>query len=130
MKPASPTFGIHPLLLSLAAYALLLPVFLLLARLIGVQTPWQTIALALFPVVLVVWGLWAVLRLIAGTDELERKIQVEGLVFAVVPITLLTFAYGFLEEFAGFPRVPMFAVWAMLAVSRGVGLVIANRRYR
>ena len=130
MKPASAIFSTQPLLLGLATYALLLPVFLLLAGRIGVQTPWPTIALALFPVVLVVWGLWAILRLIASTDELERKIQVEGLVFAVVPTTLLTFAYGFLEEFAGFPRVPMFAVWAMLAVSRAVGLVMANRRYR
>lgn len=121
---------LHPLLMGLVAYLVLLPSFLLLARIIGVPTSWQTVALVLIPVVFVMWALQNLFRLITRLDELDQKIQVEALTFAVVPITVLTFGYGFLEEFAGFPKVPMFAVWAMLALSRAVGLLIAYRRYR
>jgi hypothetical protein len=88
------------------------------------------VALAPIPVAFVMWALQNLFRLIARLEELDQKIQVEALTFAVAPITLLTFGHGFLEEFAGFPKVLMFAVWAMLALLRAVGPVMAYRRYR
>jgi hypothetical protein len=62
-------------------------------------------------------------------DELQRKIQSEGILFAFVITAVVTFSYGFLEVYAGFPRLSMFFVWPVLAMGWMAGATLASRRY-
>jgi hypothetical protein len=85
-------------------------------------------AVALVPVLAVVLVLWAVLRSLAGLDELQRRIQLEGTVFGYVAVGLGTFAYGFLEE-VGLPHLSWIWVLPLMIGGWGVGVVLARRRY-
>jgi hypothetical protein len=92
------------------------------------EAPWRY-AVAVLPVLPVLLVLWAVQRFVAELDELQRRVQLEGLAFACVGTGVLTFTYGFLEG-VGLPHLSwtwvlpgMFALW-------GLGVALAGRRYQ
>jgi hypothetical protein len=62
-------------------------------------------------------------------DELQRKIQLEAVVFGFCGTALLTFSYGFLEN-AGFPHLNWIWIFPLMAALWGLGQAIAARRYR
>lgn len=72
---------------------------------------------------------WAVYRQLGRMDELQRRVQLEAFAFAFAGTALLTFSYGFLET-AGYPRLPMFAVWPLMATLWMIGGIVSSRRYR
>ena len=88
------------------------------------------ILLALLPVVPVVWALLGWIDALRARDELQRRIFTEAAAFALGLTAALTISYGFLESYAGLPRLSMFWVWAVIAVSYVLGQLIASRRYR
>lgn len=83
---------------------------------------------ALLPVVPIAYGVWAYARLLSRIDELQQRIHLSGLAFAVGVTGLLTLALGLLEV-AGMPSVSMIAVFPMLTTFWGIGLALATRRY-
>jgi len=92
------------------------------------ETAWRY-PLALSPVLPASAALVAFLRFFRGVDEMEQRMHLEGLVFAFGASALATFAYGFLEG-AGFPHLNWTFVWPVMAMSWGVGNVLARNRYR
>ena len=87
------------------------------------------IPVALAPMAPALCILWAVIRGIAEMDELQRRIQLEGLAFGFGGTAIVTFSYGFLEN-VGFPQLSMFVVWPVMAALWILGLRLATRRYR
>ena len=71
----------------------------------------------------------AIMRQLNRLDELQRRVQLDGLATSFLGTALVTFSYGFLEN-AGLPRLSMFVVWPLMAAFWIVGTLAANRRYR
>jgi hypothetical protein len=86
-------------------------------------------AVAVLPVLPAVLVLWAVQRFVAEQDELQRRIQLEGLTVAYVGTGVLTFGYGFLEG-VGLPHLSWTWVLPLMIALWGIGVVLAGRRYR
>jgi hypothetical protein len=87
------------------------------------------IPVALLPMLPCLAAAWVILRHIRHLDEFQRKLQFDAVVFAFVCTALLTFGYGFLEG-QGLPRLSMFAVWPLMGSLWGVGVALAQWRYR
>lgn len=87
------------------------------------------IPLALAPMIPAILAALAKVDGFRELDELQRKIQSEGILFAFVITAVVTFSYGFLEVYAGFPRLSMFFVWPVLAMGWMAGATLASRRY-
>lgn len=113
----------------LALYAGVLAASILLLRNVtGTSGPVATVV-ALLPMLPASAVCWVVLRQLRRMDELDRRIQLEALAFAFAATAVVSFSYGFLET-VGYPRLPMFTVWPVMATLWLVGLRLASRRYR
>ena len=111
------------------AYAAVLALsIVLLVTVTGTSGPVAAVV-ALLPMIPASAICWVVLRQLRRMDELHRRIQLEALAFAFAGTAIVSFSYGFLET-VGFPRLPMFTVWPVMATLWIVGLRLANRRYR
>ncbi len=113
--------------------AMLLYVVVLIASIWGLQgmrvsDDWRFV-IALLPCAPIFLVVVAILRQLRRDDELQRKIQFEALAFAFAGTALATFGYGFLEN-VGFPKLPTFAIWPIMAVLWIAGLLVVRRRYR
>jgi hypothetical protein len=62
-------------------------------------------------------------------DEMQRRIQLEGLAFSSIATAVLTLTYGFLGN-AGLPQLSWVWVWPVMGVCWAVGLALARRRYQ
>jgi uncharacterized protein YacL len=71
----------------------------------------------------------AVLRLFRTLDELQQKIQKEGIVYAFTGTLVLTLLCGFLEN-AGLPRLSWIYVTTVMGICYALGIAIAKVRYR
>ena len=89
---------------------------------------WWRIPLALLPVIPAVFGIIAYMRFVGRIDELQRRIQFEGLAFGFGVAGILTFSYGFLEN-VGFPHINLLWVFPLMIVLWGIGTGIAARKY-
>ena len=92
------------------------------------DSPWR-FAIALLPVIPVIFLILAFLRYLAGIDELQQKIQLQAIGFAAGTTGLLTFAYGFLE-LVGFPQFSTFFIFPMMIMLWGLGLAYFTGRYK
>jgi peptidoglycan/LPS O-acetylase OafA/YrhL len=113
--------------------AMVLYVLALIASIWVLQGGWIAddwrLIVALLPCVPLFLVVIAILRQLRQDDELQRKIQFEALAFAFAGTALTTFGYGFLEN-VGFPKLPTFGIWPIMAVLWIAGLLIVRRRYR
>lgn len=113
--------------ISMAAYSVMVPVSIhLLER--HEQSPWRYL-LALLPVIPAAFAMWAAIRSFRNLDELQRRIQFEGLAFSFLAVSLLTLTWGFLQN-AGLPHADVIWIAPLLIVLRGLGLALASRRYQ
>ncbi len=85
--------------------------------------------LAFIPVLPLLAALWVFIRMIREVDEFQRKIQFEAISFSVGATMIMTLTLGFIER-AGFPQISMIWVAPMMVAFWGIGLAIANRKYR
>ena len=72
---------------------------------------------------------WAVLRRLWRMDEMQRRIQFDAIAISFLGTALITFGWGFAEG-AGLPYLRAFAVWPIMGILWGLGMVLAQRRYR
>lgn len=91
------------------------------------DAPWRY-PVALVPMIPLGYLVWAVVRYLRGIDELQRRIQLEGLGFAFAAGSVLTFGYGFLQ-LVGLPQMSWFFVWPVYAAMWILGGWLAQRRY-
>jgi cation transport ATPase len=86
------------------------------------------LAVALLPVIPVVFVVIAAVRFYRRQDELLQRRQVEALAFAFVATALVVITYGFLET-VGFPRLSAWWTWSTMAVLWCIGSFVSSRRY-
>jgi len=91
--------------------------------------PSLRILFALLPMIPSLFAMWAAIRYFRGLDELQRRIQFEGLAFGFLATCVLSLTWGFLQN-AGLPQADVIWVTPMLVGFWGVGACIAKRRYQ
>lgn len=90
---------------------------------------WAVVILALFPVAPALLMLRAYLVFTRALDEFQRRVQTEALIVAAAVTVFGSFAYGFLEEWADFPHVPLIWVFPFFCVVFGVAHLVIRKRY-
>ena len=80
--------------------------------------------LLLSPAIPLLFAIWAIVRQFGRMDEFVRLRSLENFAIAGAFTAGLTFTYGFLET-AGFPKLSMFWVWAVMG---GTWAVVAGLR--
>jgi hypothetical protein len=91
--------------------------------------PQMRILIALLPMVPALLAMWAAIRYVRGLDELQRRIQFEGLAFSFLATCLLALTWGFLQN-AGLPQADIIWVAPVLIFLWGVGACVAKWRYQ
>lgn len=91
---------------------------------------WAIIIAALLPVLPALMMLRAYITFVNGVDEFQRRIQSEAVMIAAGVTGFGCFTYGFLEEWAGFPHLPLIWVLPILIGSWGIAVCILNLRYK
>jgi uncharacterized membrane protein YoaT (DUF817 family) len=86
-------------------------------------------AIVLAPMLGIVGCVWAIIRQLRRLDELQRRVQLEGLAISFAVSAFGSLAWGFAES-AGAPQLPTFLIWPIMAALWVVGGFIAHRRYR
>ena len=92
------------------------------------HSPWRYV-LAVLPVVPAAFAMWAATRYFRGLDELQRRIQLEGLAFSFLATCLIALTWGFLQN-AGLPHFDVIWVAPLLVGLWGIGTRVAKRRYQ
>jgi hypothetical protein len=109
------------LLSALALYVAVLFGSIMVAR--GMEPGWSRTALLLTPVVPVMLAVWAIARHFGRMDEFVRLRSLESLAAAAGVTAALSLTYGFLES-AGFPKLSMFWVWAVMGATWGLAALV------
>ncbi len=84
---------------------------------------------AVLPVIPSMFAMWAAIRFFRGLDELQRRIQFEGLAFSFLATCVISLTWGFLQN-AGLPHADVIWVTPLLIFLWGVGHCVAARRYQ
>ena len=114
---------------SMGAYLILVIGAALLMRF--VETPqWLRVMLSLAPVAPALMMLRAYLTHLAALDEFQRRLQTDALLIAAGVTVFGSFAYGFLEEWAGLPHVSMLWIFPIFSFVFGIAHVIIRSRYK
>jgi hypothetical protein len=91
---------------------------------------WAIIVAALAPLAPALLMLRAYVTFVGEVDEFQRRIQSEAVLIAAGVVGFGTFAYGFLEEWAGFPHLPLIWVLPSLIAAWGVALFFVRQKYK
>ena len=91
---------------------------------------WLVIVLALAPVAPMLMMLRAYLVFVRAVDEFQRRLQSEAVAIAAAVTLFASFAYGFLEEWADFPHVPLIWVFPVFSFVFGMAHVLIWMRYK
>lgn len=91
---------------------------------------WLVIVLALAPVAPMLMMLRAYLVFVRAVDEFQRRLQSEAVAIAAAITLFASFAYGFLEEWADFPHVPLIWVFPVFSFVFGMAHVLIWMRYK
>jgi hypothetical protein len=112
---------------SMAAYTVMVPVSVWLLK--RHEHSSLRFLFAVLPVIPSVLAMWAAIRFFRGLDELQRRIQFEGMAFSFLATCLISLTWGFLQN-AGLPHADVIWVTPLLIMLWGFGLAFASRRYQ
>lgn len=91
---------------------------------------WAVIAAALAPLLPALLMLRAYVIFLNGVDEFQRRIQTDAMLISAAIVGFGSFAYGFLEEWADFPHLPLIWVLPALCGFWGIAACILRLRYK
>jgi hypothetical protein len=91
---------------------------------------WLVVVAAIAPMLPALLMLRAYLVFVNSIDEFQRRIQMEAILIAAGITGFGSFAYGFLEEWAGFPHLPLIWVLPVLIGTWGVAACFVRLRYK
>jgi len=111
---------------SMAAYSALVPLSMWMLR--GHEHTPLGYCIAFVPIIPSIFALLAFLRFFRGLDELQRRIQLEAVVFSFLGTCFITLTWAF-QQNAGLPRFDVSWVAPLLIFLWGIGVGIAKRRY-
>ena len=99
-------------------------------RFFDLATEWRVI-IALIPAIPTAIMVWVMAKAIMEMDELQRKIQIEGLAFAFGGTAFATLFYGMLQiARVGLPHISTLFIYVLMVALYGIGTLLAGRRYR
>lgn len=84
---------------------------------------------AILPLIPTIFGMWAFMTFVRQIDEFQRRIHFEAFAFSLGCTGIITFTLGLLEN-EGVPQLSLTWVLPMIIAFWGIGLAIAERRYR
>ncbi len=90
---------------------------------------WALILLSLLPTAPALLMLRAYITYTRAMDEFQRRLQSEALIVATGVVLFSSFAYGFLEEWASFPHVPLLWIFPAFSFVFGIAHIVIRRRY-
>lgn len=88
------------------------------------------IALALIPAIASVGIVRAHLLSVREMDEFQQRLHYEAILIAAAVTAFASVAYGFLELWAGFPRLPAFCAVLVMVGAFSLAVVFLNWRHR
>lgn len=91
---------------------------------------WLVIVAALAPLAPALLMLRAYLTFMGAVDELQRRIQSEAMLISLATVGFSSFTYGFLEEWANFPHIPLIWVLPAIIAVWGAALGFVRMRYQ
>ncbi len=91
---------------------------------------WAVICIALAPLVPALLILRAYMTFVNAIDEFQRRIQMEAIMVSAAIVGFGSFAYGFLEEWADFPHLPLIWVFPALVGFWGLAACVIRWRYK
>jgi hypothetical protein len=91
---------------------------------------WLVIALALAPLAPAILMTRAYLVFFASMDEFQRRVQTDAMLLTLAIVGLGAFTYGFLEEWADFPHLPLIWVFPAMIVTWSLAQIAVRRRYK
>lgn len=91
---------------------------------------WLLIAIAFAPLAPAALMVRIYLEFFRAMDEFQRRIQTDAMVITLGVVGLGAFTYGFLEEWAQFPHVPLIWVFPAMILVWAAAQVVVRRRYR
>lgn len=96
------------------------------------QGVWYGVPLALLPAPAFAWFVWCVIGELRQADELQRRVNLEGLAFAFPAAMLLVMVLGLLELVGAQPEgvFTFQLLWSWFPPLYGIGVAIAWKRYR
>lgn len=114
---------------AMAAYVLIM--LLLWPLLPHVHSGLLKVALAILPVLPVLYVVRAMVRMVLGSDELEQRIHLVGLGIAATVVGMLSLIAGFLvaAHIVDLDGSVLIGVWPLLVVLYAAGRSWAGRRY-
>ena len=119
---------IRQFLPAMIAYSIVLPPTIWLLGRMSDSSLWR-IPVAVLPMIPIGFALRAYLIYLNSMDELQRRIQMNGVAFAAGATGMVTLTYGFLEN-AGFPTLSWIWIFPMIIAFWGIGSAVAERRYK
>lgn len=97
----------------------------------NVEVPrWAIVVLSVLPIAPALLGLRAYLTFWRSMDEFQQRLQSEAITIAAAVVAFSSFAYGFLEEWADFPHLPLIWVLPAFCAVFGVAAAFVSRRYK
>lgn len=93
---------------------------------------WVAILLALASAAPALLMMRAYMRRLNGLDEFQQRVQMESMLAAAAIVGFVSFTYGFLESFAGFPSIDGALLWVFPAMCFvwGIAQIFVARRYK
>ena len=91
---------------------------------------WAKIVLALIPLAPALLMLRAYLVNLNSMDEFQRRMQTDALLITTGVVVFGSFAWGFLEKWAGLPRVGMLWVFPVFSLLFGIVHMVIRFRNR
>lgn len=89
------------------------------------------ILISLIPVIPTVILIWSMAKAIRHLDEMQQKIQLEGLALAFAGALIITIIGGMLQVAkVDLPSFSMLYVYAFMVILYSVGTLLAGRKYK
>lgn len=77
----------------------------------------------------IISAITSIMRDLRASDELQKKVQSNAIMFSAITTGVITFGYGILESI-GFPKFPLILILPMMFFIWGIGLVYFWRKYQ
>lgn len=116
------------LIWAMVAYIIVLTISLTTLKTYAFPKLWQVL-ISVSPAIPVMFIIFAIMRLLMNSDELQQRVQLLATAFSAALTGLITFSYGFLENI-GFPKFPTFFVFPLLIAIWGISLGYFSKRYQ
>jgi len=114
---------------AMAVYMAILPLTILAFRHYAPESVWVRVVLAVLPMLPLFYVMTAIIRLVRRQDELQQRIQFEGVAFGFAVTITFCFTWFFLQRFDVVPSIDLIWVAAIGIWAWVIGKLIAKRRY-